>query len=127
MMDRAVEEIMTREVVTATTDTEVREVAREMARRRISCVVIVGGNKPVGIISERDLVRVVAERPNMLVGLMAKEMMTTPVKTLTIETTIAEAIRLMKERGYRRFPIIDGDGNLVGLVTQTDITHALSN
>src|SRR5688572_22222000 len=101
-MQRRVDEIMTREVVTAPADTPVRDVAQMMARKKISCVVIVGGTKPVGIISERDLVRVVAERSGMIVSLLAMHVMTTPVKSLTGDVPLAEALRLMKQYGYRR-------------------------
>jgi len=126
-MKRTVAEVMTREVVTAPTDAQVRDVAAEMAKRRISCVVIVAGGKPIGIISERDIVRMVATQSNLLVGLTAAESMTTPVTTITPDTTIADAVRKMKERNHRRFPIVDGDGKLIGLVTQTTLLHAIGD
>ena len=125
-MDRTVGEVMTRDVVTAPTDAQVREVASDMARHKISCVVIVGGGKPIGIVSERDIVRLVAHKPNMLVGLTAREAMSSPVATLTEGATIGEALKLMRTRGYRRFPIVDKSGKLIGLVTQTTLLHALS-
>ena len=112
---------MTKEVVTATTEDEVAALARRMAQERISCVVIVGGRKPVGIVSERDIVRVVAERPALIVGMKAREMMSSPVVTLTATTPVAEARRQMIERHFRRFPIVNQDGHLIGLITQTDI------
>jgi CBS domain-containing protein len=126
-MQRRLDEIMTRDVVTAPTDTPLRDVAQIMARKKISCVVIVGGTKPVGIISERDLVRVVAERPGMLVSLLAMHVMTTPVKSLTGDVLLADALRAMKQYGFRRFPIVDAGGHLIGLITQTDILHSISN
>ncbi|RMH38567.1 MAG: CBS domain-containing protein [Deltaproteobacteria bacterium] len=126
-MERTVGEIMNKDVVTAPPDAQVREIAAEMANRRISCVVIVGGGRPVGILSERDIVRLVATKPNLLVGLTAQEAMTTPVVTVTPDVTLREAIRRMKEHRLRRFPIVDGDGKLIGLVTQTTILHALSD
>jgi len=126
-MKRTIGEIMTRDVVTAPVDARVRDVAREMAKRRISCVVIVADDKPIGIISERDIVRIVAERPNMLVGLLASEAMTTPVITLRTDAILSETLREMKDRHHRRFPIVDERGKLIGLVTQTTILHALSD
>jgi CBS domain-containing protein len=116
---------MSRDVVTAPTDAQVRDVASEMAKRKISCVVIVGGGKPIGILSERDIVRLVATKPNLLVGLTAAEAMTTPVVTLTPDTTLKDAISRMKNHNHRRFPIVDDDGKLIGLVTQTTLLHAL--
>ncbi len=83
------------------------------------------GGKPIGIISERDIVRLVATKPNLLVGLTAQEAMTTPVATLTANTPLSETITKMKDHHHRRFPIVDDDGKLIGLVTQTNILHAL--
>jgi CBS domain-containing protein len=124
-MDRTVGAIMTRNVVTAPPDAQVRDVAAEMAKRKISCVVIVGGGKPVGILTERDIVRIVAAKPNLLVGLMAQDVMTTPVTTLTADTPLKATIARMKQHNHRRFPIVDDRGTLIGLVTQTTILHAL--
>lgn len=121
MREKLLGDIMTRNVVTMTTEDEVAALARSMASSRISCVVIVSGRKPVGIVSERDIVRVVAERPGMLVGMKAREMMSSPVATLRAENTMAEAKRLMLERHFRRFPIVNEEGHLIGLVTQTDL------
>jgi len=124
-MKRTVGEIMTREVVTAPTDAQVREVAKDMAKRKISCVLIVAGGKPIGILTERDIVRLVATKPNLLVGLTAQEAMTTPVATLTIDTPLSVAIAKMKDHRHRRYPIVNDDGKLIGLVTQTNLLHAL--
>ncbi len=126
-MERTVAEVMTKEVVTAPTESPVRDVAQQMARHRISCVVIVGGGKPIGILSERDIVQLVATKPNMLVGLTARECMSSPVVSLPASTTLSETLKLMKERGFRRFPIVDDADRLIGLVTQTDILHSLEH
>ena len=116
-----VSDIMTREVVTSLAEDEMAQVARKMASQRISCVVVVSGRKPVGIVSERDIVRVVAERPGMMVGMRVREMMSSPVVTLRPDSTLAEAKRLMLERKFRRFPIVNEEGHLIGLITQTDL------
>lgn len=121
MRDKVLSDIMTREVVTSLAEDEVAQVARKMAAQRISCVVVVSGRKPVGIVSERDIVRVVAERPGMMVGMRVREMMSSPVMTLRPENTLAEAKRLMLERKFRRFPIVNEEGHLIGLITQTDL------
>jgi CBS domain-containing protein len=121
MGDRVVGEIMTKEVVTATTEDEVADLAKRMAHGKISCIVITSGRKPVGIVSERDVVRAVADRPGMLVGMKARDMMSSPVVTLSAATGVEEARRLMIERHFRRFPIVNDEGHLIGLITQTDI------
>jgi len=122
--ERTVGDIMTREVVVAQTEDEVANLAQVMAKARISCVVIASGRKPVGIVSERDIVRIVAERPGMVVGMKAREMMSSPVMTLKADATVAEAKRLMIEKHFRRFPIVNDEGHLIGLITQTDILRS---
>jgi len=124
MPERTVGEIMTKDVVVAQTEDEVAQLAQIMAKARISCVVITSGRKPVGIVSERDIVRVVADRPGMIVGMKAREMMSSPVVTLKTAATVAEAKRLMIEKHFRRFPIVNDDGHLIGLITQTDILRS---
>jgi CBS domain-containing protein len=124
MPERTVGEIMTKNVVVAQTEDEVAQLAQIMAKGRISCVVITSGRKPVGIVSERDIVRVVADRPGMIVGMKAREMMSSPVLTLKTAATVAEAKRLMIEKHFRRFPIVNDDGHLIGLITQTDILRS---
>ena len=124
MPERTVGEIMTKDVVVAQTEDEVAHLAQTMAKAQISCVVIASGRKPVGIVSERDIVRVVADRPGMIVGMKAREMMSSPVVTLKTAATVAEAKRLMIEKHFRRFPIVNDDGHLIGLITQTDILRS---
>jgi CBS domain-containing protein len=121
MSERTVGEIMTKDVVVAQTEDEVAHLAQVMAKARISCVVIAAGRKPVGIVSERDIVRVVADRPGMIVAMKAREMMSSPVATLKPDATVAEAKRLMIDKHFRRFPIVNDEGRLIGLITQTDI------
>ena len=121
MGERTVGDMMTRDVVTASPQDEVAALAKRMAKDRISCIVIVGGRKPVGIVSERDVVRAVAERPGLIVGMKALEMMSSPVVTLRPDATLAQAKRMMVDRHFRRFPIVNEDGHLIGLITQTDL------
>lgn len=126
-MERTVGEVMTREVKTASTEAPVKDVAAMMSDHKISCVVIVAGASPIGIISERDIVGVVARRPNLLVGLTAREVMSSPVETVPETMSLRDVLRRMKERKFRRFPIVDDDGKLIGLITLTDVLHALAN
>ena len=121
MPDRLLADIMTREVVTSSAEDELAQVAKKMAAGRISCVVVVSGRKPVGIVSERDIVRAVAERPGLMVGMLVREMMSSPVVTMRPDNSLVEAKRMMLERKFRRFPIVNEEGHLIGLVTQTDL------
>src|SRR5205823_4110721 len=53
------------------------------------------------------------------------DVMTTPPQTVTEETTTLEALQLLRTRAFRRLPVVDPNGALVGIVTQTDLLHAV--
>jgi diguanylate cyclase (GGDEF)-like protein len=117
---------MTREVESVAPDDPLPEVVVKMRDQRISCVVVCEKRKPVGIISERDLVRVlstVLERGANTPG-TAFDAMSSPLLTIRASESVAAAMTLARSRGFRRLPIVDADGFLVGLVTQSDFLRA---
>lgn len=121
-----VESIMTREVESVAPDDPLPEVVVKMRDQRISCVVVCEKRKPVGIISERDLVRVlstVLESGANTPG-TAFDAMSSPLLTIRASESVAAAMTLARSRGFRRLPIVDADGFLVGLVTQSDFLRA---
>jgi diguanylate cyclase (GGDEF)-like protein len=117
---------MTREVESVAPDDPLPEVVVKMRDQRISCVVVCEKRKPVGIISERDLVRVlstVLESGANTPG-TAFDAMSSPLLTIRASESVAAAMTLARSRGFRRLPIVDADGFLVGLVTQSDFLRA---
>lgn len=120
-------QIMTREVEVVKMATPIREVARIMGGQRLSCVLVVEDERPVGIISERDMVRVLDRLLNSEVGstaLVAQDVMTQPVMSVPMAMTFVEALDLIDARRVRRFPVVDDSGCLVGLVTHSDLLRA---
>jgi CBS domain-containing protein len=113
-------ELMTPRVVTANTETEVREVARLMRDYNVGSVVIRDpAGAPTAMITDRDLaVAVVAdERPGAEpIG----DYVSTPLITGEPEMDLTEAAALMVQHRIRRLPVVDGD-ELVGIVTLDDI------
>ena len=116
-----VKDIMTSPVITINEDSTADEAARLMRDNEIGCVIVSGKNeKPVGIITERDLaVRVVAEniKPNKIT---AKEIMSSPLRTIDADRTISEAAREMNRLNIRRLAVMYR-GRLVGIITSKDI------
>ena len=100
------------------------DVARLVARHRISCAVVFDDGRPVGIVSERDLVRVVAEDPAGWAALPARAVMTHPLHVTTPDSAVTDASADLERHGIRRLPVVTGDGELAGIVTQTDLLHA---
>ncbi|MET0761879.1 MAG: CBS domain-containing protein [Thermoleophilaceae bacterium] len=119
-------EIMTPRVVTADTETEVREVARLMRDHNVGSVVICGPTGvPAGMITDRDLALAVVadERPGAEpVGDHAS----TPLITGEPAMDLEEAAALMVQHRVRRLPVVDGD-ELVGIVTLDDIAVRSGN
>jgi CBS domain-containing protein len=117
---------MTTEVESVAPDDPLPEVVVKMRDQRISCVVVCEKRKPIGIISERDLVRVlstVLESGANTPG-TAFDAMSSPLLTIRASESVAAAMTLARSRGFRRLPMVDADGFLVGMVTKSDFIRA---
>ena len=115
-----VKELMRSDVKTARPDSSVREVVAKMNRFDIGSIVIVQERRPIGIITERDILRKVVEHcldPSIC---KAKEIMTTPIITGEEDLSVEEAARLMATRKIKRIPIVRNK-ELVGIITATDL------
>jgi diguanylate cyclase (GGDEF)-like protein len=125
-----IEDVMTRRVATATAETPLGVLVATMRDRKLSCLVVCDGAAPVGIVSERDLVRALGEvlRAPEASRWRARDVMSSPVFSISRDAGIDETVALIAERGFRRVPVLGTDGRLVGLVTQSDLlrAHALA-
>ncbi len=118
-------EILTSSVKTAAPDAAISEVLAEMAALKISCIVVVDAERrPLGIFTERDTVRLLAERRGLGLLKMA-EVMSTPPFSAAADIDFREAYRLLQERGFRHLVIVDGNGRLQGIVTEGDFLQHL--
>jgi CBS domain-containing protein len=118
---RTVKDVMTKSVRTISPDATMEEAARSMKRFRIGSLVVVEGDTPVGIITERDLAyKIVAEGK---MNAKVKEVMSRDLKTVDKEKTLIEAVKIMAAHVIRRLPVVD-KGKLVGIVTLNDIMKA---
>ncbi|MCX8149956.1 MAG: CBS domain-containing protein [Candidatus Bathyarchaeota archaeon] len=116
-----VKDAMSSPVVTTDEDATTDKIAKIMDENNLGCVIVTNRDgKPLGIITERDLViRVLAKnlQPDMV---KAKDIMTTPLATIEPDATITEAARRMSRLDIRRLGVIY-KGDLVGLVSNKDI------
>jgi CBS domain-containing protein len=115
---------MTREVVTATADETVASIATKMADNGISRVVVADGKRIKGIFTERDLVRGIARDGDDDGGATVGQRMSSPVETVAAQVPVLDAAEMMEAKGVKRLPVVAGD-EMVGIVTQTDITRGL--
>jgi CBS domain-containing protein len=111
-------------VVCARRETSLTEAARLMRENHVGCVVVVDapeGGRPIGILTDRDIVVEIVAADLDHRGVTVAEIMTTPVVTVGEDEDAFAALRAMRLRGIRRVPIVDKDGFLVGITTLDDI------
>ena len=121
---RKIEQVMSPGVVTVERTVPVLEVLGQMAGGRISCVVIADRQRPIGILTERDVARLVAAGTN-LSNLPVQDVMTAPVLTVLSGSTVQNSAVTMKNSGIRRVVVVNGEGLIVGIITQSDIIKGL--
>jgi CBS domain-containing protein len=108
------------DVVTAGRETAVRELARMMLEQELGDVVIAEDDRPVGIVTDRDIALAVA-RHDDLSELAAEDVMTADPVTIHEDATAVDLPATMAEGYVRRIPVVDDDGMLVGIATLDDV------
>ena len=115
-----VRDVMSKEVKVVRPDTTVKEVVATMNKFDIGSIIVVQGERPVGIITERDILRRLVEPCLAPETLTARYVMTSPVTTISETATIEEAAKLMAKKRVKRLPVMS-DEKIVGIVTFTDM------
>ncbi len=119
--DIPVKEIMTREVCTANKNETLLEASKRMLEYGVGSVVIVENGKPIGIVTEKDILYKVVSKNRTPSEVKVEEVMSTPLITVRPTTSLRDAVDIMRKRRIRRLPVVDDNGNLVGIVTDNDI------
>lgn len=117
-----IEQVMTKNVITVTPDCTIQELKEILRVKRISGVPVVEGDKLVGIISIEGLIKSL-ERGEL--SATVGEKMTTQVQTVRADESVVSAVNLFARFGYGRFPVVNAEGKLVGILTQGDIVRGL--
>lgn len=125
-----INEICNREVITIHRDEPVLEAAKLMRQYHVGSVIVIekhnGRQIPVGIVTDRDLVvEVLATELDQTV-ITVGDIMAPEIFTIKESAGTAETIQLMRHKTTRRLPVVDNDGELVGMVTLDDILELLS-
>ena len=98
------------------------EAVAAMENARATSVVVVDGATPVGIVTERDVVRLFVENDS---AKTLHEVMTHPVATVTVDTSLADAAQTMLDHHFRHLAVLDQTGHLVGLLTEHSLMRPL--
>ncbi|WP_298325444.1 CBS domain-containing protein [Haloactinopolyspora sp.] len=115
-----VAEIMTGAAVTDSTTGTLRSAAETMWRQQTGSLVIVDGSTIVGIVTERDILRAIARGADPDTESI-ESVMSTELITVSSDTSVREAARMMAQNWIRHLPIVE-DGKLVGMLSQRDVT-----
>ncbi len=105
-------------------DARVSEVVAILADKHIGAVLVTDNGKLVGILSERDVVRCLAERGVAALEVDAASLMTSNPKTATPDISVEQAMGMMTDGRFRHLPIIE-NGKLTGLVSIGDVVKAM--
>ncbi|MCU0842451.1 MAG: CBS domain-containing protein [Thiobacillaceae bacterium] len=123
-------EICNREVVIVDRATSVAEAARLMRRHHVGDLVVVealeGGRRPLGIVTDRDIVLEVVAMGVVPDALRVGDIMGASLASVRETEGVFETLRYMRGRGVRRLPVVDEAGGLVGIVTLDDLIELLA-
>ncbi|MBF0526692.1 MAG: diguanylate cyclase [Deltaproteobacteria bacterium] len=121
---KKVSEIMSRSVCTVSGEDAVHRALVEMVDKSVSCILIVENDHPAGILTERDMARMVTGRIDIFVRKVREEM-SSPVITIPKDVVAYDAASVMKREGIHRLVVVSEDDRVVGIITQSDIVRGL--
>jgi CBS domain-containing protein len=117
-----IKDLMTTNPVTCETSTSVVDAAKTMARKDVGPLPVVEGGRIVGLVTDRDLViRVLAEGRDPQRTTIG-EIASTDLVTITPDTSLEEALKLLAKKQVRRLPVVEGD-QVVGIIAQADVAR----
>lgn len=112
-------DVMTQNPIVCSQDTILKDLAEMMSRHHVGAMLIVDDKKPLGIITEQDIVRKTVALGKNPLDMKAKDIMAQGLTTIAPEADIHEAIRLMSQSNIRHLPVVEGE-EYVGLLTSKD-------
>ena len=117
-------ELMTHDVLSVAPEDTLGETATKMVDRAVGSVVVSDFGRLIGILTERDMLRAMADRSHPSQA-RVREWMTTEPVTATADMPAANAARIMLEHNFRHLPVVDGD-RPVGIVSIRDVVEWIS-
>ena len=110
-------------VVTISEDRTVLEAAKILMEHGIGSLVVVDGDRPIGVLTERDVLRLTARTSGQLGSVEVRSSMTRELITATPDDDLRVAMQLMTERRIRHLPVVEGE-RLAGIVSIGDLVNA---
>ncbi|MEA2009304.1 MAG: CBS domain-containing protein [Actinomycetota bacterium] len=113
------------EVWTVGSDDTVFGALETMAEHNIGALLVMDGGDLVGILSERDYARKVKLLERGSKDTRVAEIMTTEIRTVGLESSVAECMEMMTEYRIRHLPVLDDDGGVAGVISIGDVVKAM--
>jgi signal-transduction protein with cAMP-binding, CBS, and nucleotidyltransferase domain len=122
-----IHEIMSKNVIKVNYEISALEISKTMVKRRISSVVIIDNkDKIIGIVTEKDLIKEVCAKNLLATTLTAAKVMSSPLITISKNSTINDATKLMVEKKIKHLAIHDNN-DIIGILTTYDLINLLRN
>jgi CBS domain-containing protein len=118
-----VRDVMETDVKTVRPDSSVMEAIQKMNKFDVGSIVVVQERRPVGIITERDILRKILESGLDPATVRARQIMSSPIVIIREDLAIEEAAKIMTTRKIKKIPVVK-DGKLIGIVTATDLVRS---
>jgi len=122
-----IEDLARTEVVSASPETSVPELAQQMRDENVGSVVVTNDNSPTGIVTDRDLTTRVLAEETAPADQTADDVMSTDLCAVSPDAGFYRAAQVMSENGVRRLPVCDENDELVGIITADDLTELLAD
>ncbi|RLI09371.1 signal transduction protein [Candidatus Bathyarchaeota archaeon] len=117
-----VRDIMARNVKTVRTDDTVLEAVSKMNKFRIGSVIVTNNGRPVGIITERNILQRIVEPGFDPAVVRAKDIMSSPLITIDPNAAVEEAAQIMARKQIKKLPVVEND-KVVGIISTSDIVR----
>ncbi len=118
-----VRDIMTKDVATIDIKNTVQELALEMLGRNVGSIIVTDKKHPVGIVTERDIVKKIVSKNLQPNEISIRELMSTPLITIPSTEDVTDAMFRMIKMGIRRLPVVE-NARLIGIITDIDLLAA---
>jgi len=117
-----VRDVMTRQVIVIDPDRTIADAAKRMAAKKIGGLVVVQHGRPIGLLTDRDILWEVTAKGKNPSKVLVRDLMTSPVATVSPLTTLRAAARVMLEK-KTRWVVVTRLDNVEGIITASDLTQ----
>lgn len=123
MPEMPVKDAMRSDIITTSQGETMDKVARLMTQWNVTAVVVTDGSKPMGLITEKDILGQVVAEDRKPSKIHAEDIMSSPIITIAADETVSDALDKMMQFDVGRLPVLEGN-DMVGIISKTDISNA---